>query len=91
MLRRIHGAAPGSDPFFVMFVVIRGRAISVIPYLGSQVLDLSAELGRFVHGRFCTAEQTANAVRVAEAKRLHKIAECGDRQASSQPSRYVAA
>ena len=55
----------GSDPFFVFYVVIGGRAIGGIPNLGAQVIDLFAELGRFVHGRFCTAEQTADAVRVA--------------------------
>ena len=58
------GGCAGSDPFFVFFLA--DWAPGSVPDPVSQMLNLSLELHRLLHGCFCTARQTANPVRVRQ-------------------------
>ena len=79
----------GSDPCFVVFLAAWG--LGFVPDPVSQMLNLSSELHRLLQGCFCTAKQTANAIRLPRAKGLHQFAKRCNRQASRQPSRNVSA
>jgi len=83
------GDCAGSDPFSVFFLADWG--LGSVPDPVPQMLNLFSKLHQLLHRCFCTAKQTANAVRVPQVKGLHHFAKRCNRQASRQPSRYVSA